>query len=166
MRAANITWNGLDLSDVMQMNFPPGVFEAYELKYNDILLNEASGSAGEVGKAVIWRNEISGCCIQNTIIRVRLYGGLWTDFVKLHFVHDARTGRFGRNSQGIGINHLGADRLANLVIHLPPLTEQQRIVAKVDELLGMCDALERKLGQSAAAQRGAVESVLSRATQA
>ena len=107
LRSANVTWQGLDLADVKQMNFPPSVFEAYLLQKDDILLNEASGSPGEVGKTVIWKNEIPNCCFQNTLIRVRPFG-FWPDYVKLYFVWCARTGRFGRSSQGIGINHLGA----------------------------------------------------------
>jgi type I restriction enzyme S subunit len=146
VRAANVTWQGLDLSDVKQMDFPPGVFESYLLQKGDILLNEASGSPSEVGKAAIWNDEIPNCCFQNTLIRVRLHD-LWPEYIRLHFLNDARTGRFGRSSQGIGINHLGADRLANMPIALPPLAEQRRIVAKVEHLLRLCDELEARLRQ-------------------
>jgi type I restriction enzyme S subunit len=159
VRAANVTWKGLDLSDVKQMDFPPGVFEAYVLQQDDILLNEASGSLSEVGKAVIWRNEIPNCCFQNTLIRVRLCG-LWPDFVRLYFEHLARSGGFGRASQGIGINHLGAERLARTIIPLPPLAEQQRIVAKVDQLMRLCDALEAGLAQGEALRRSLTAAVL------
>jgi len=37
---------------------------------------------------------------------------------------------------------LNRDSIANILIPLPPLAEQHRIVAKVDELMGLCDRLE------------------------
>ena len=33
---------------------------------------------------------------------------------------------------------------------LPPLTEQERIVAKLDEALGLCDRLEEHLAEASA----------------
>jgi type I restriction enzyme S subunit len=46
---------------------------------------------------------------------------------------------------------LGTDDARNSVFPLPPLAEQSRIVARVEELMGLCDALEAK-GQLEAAQ--------------
>jgi type I restriction enzyme S subunit len=43
MRAANVTWNGLDLSDVKEMNFDPDEAMRFELQPGDLLLAEASG---------------------------------------------------------------------------------------------------------------------------
>jgi type I restriction enzyme S subunit len=39
---------------------------------------------------------------------------------------------------------LNASSLSNMMIPLPPLAEQKRIVAKVDELMALCDELEEK----------------------
>jgi type I restriction enzyme, S subunit len=58
VRAANITWSGLDLHDVKEMGFPNP--ERYRLLYGDVLLSEASGSPMEAGKPAIWRDEIPG----------------------------------------------------------------------------------------------------------
>ncbi len=67
MRAANVTWNGISLHDVKEMDFTPKEFETYELRRGDILLAEASGSASEVGKPAIWKEDVPDCCFQNTL---------------------------------------------------------------------------------------------------
>ena len=50
--------------------------------------------------------------------------------------------------------------LRKILIPLPPLAEQKRIVAKVDELLARCAALESKLGQAQVAGRQLTAAVL------
>lgn len=71
LRAGNITAEGLELADVLRMDFTPDERRVYELREGDIVLAEASGSAAHVDRAAIWRGEIPGCCFQNTIIRFR-----------------------------------------------------------------------------------------------
>jgi type I restriction enzyme S subunit len=50
-----------------------------------------------------------------------------------------------RYTQGISNFDLGLTRMIKITIPLPPLTEQYRIVAKVDELVAACDLLEAQL---------------------
>ncbi len=71
IRAANITWTGLDLSDVLDMDFRPQERASYRLQPGDVLLSEASGSASAVGKPAIWNGDLEDCCFQNTVIRFR-----------------------------------------------------------------------------------------------
>ena len=49
---------------------------------------------------------------------------------------------------------------------LPPLAEQHRIVAKVDELMALCDRLEASLDQSAATRRRLLDALLHEALDA
>lgn len=139
LRAANIKWEGLDLSDVLDMDFRPEERDVYRLRPGDVLLSEASGSASEVGKPAIWNGEIDDCCFQNTVIRFRP-GAVTPKFALLAFSHFARSGIFSQVSKGVGIHHLSADRFSVLPFLLPPSAEQERIVAKADELLSDLDA--------------------------
>lgn len=54
--------------------------------------------------------------------------------------------------------------VAGLSFPLPPLAEQHRIVAKVDELMGLCDALERQAEGSLKAHQTLVETCLATLT--
>lgn len=151
LRAANVTWNGISLHDVKEMDFTPKEFETYELLRGDILLAEASGSASEVGKPAIWKDELPGCCFQNTLLRVRADESL-VRFLHLHFTKDAVTGAFAAASRGVGIHHLGAQAMCEWKVRLPPLGEQQRIVeaiesyfTRLDDAVAMLERVERSL---------------------
>jgi type I restriction enzyme S subunit len=49
-----------------------------------------------------------------------------------------------------GTCRLGSDSIEQFPVPLPPLPEQHRIVAKVDQLMALCDELEAKLTRSRA----------------
>ena len=138
MRAANVTWNGISLHDVKEMDFTPKEFETYALRRGDLLLSEASGSASEVGKSAVWNAQVPDCCFQNTLIRVRAPEAL-VPFLHLHFYKDALTGEFARAARGVGIHHLGAKTLSEWEIHLPTIDEQRRIVETVDSYFTRLD---------------------------
>jgi len=139
LRAANVTWDGLDLSDVNEMNFPPEQLETFRLQAEDILLSEASGSAGEVGKPALWSGQIEDCCFQNTLIRVRSYGPD-PRYLLLHFKADAELGRFSKAARGVGIHHLGAKAMEEWPLRLAPSGEQLRIVDEVEKQFTRLDA--------------------------
>lgn len=138
MRAANVTWDGISLHDVKEMDFSPKEFEVYKLQRGDILLSEASGSASEVGKPAIWNDEVADCCFQNTLLRVRADKSL-VRFLHLHFLKDATTGAFANASRGVGIYHLGAQAMSKWEIRLPPLGEQNRIADAVESYVSRLD---------------------------
>lgn len=132
LRAANVGWQGLRLDDVKTMNFTDEEAKIYRLKYGDIVVAEASGSPGEVGKPALWRDEIEGCCLQNTLIRVRSLGAIEPSYL-LHLIRgEALRGAFAEKSRGVGIHHLGSARLAEWPIPVPPLAEQRSIVASLE----------------------------------
>lgn len=61
---------------------------------------------------------------------------------------------------GAGRPGLNLDNIRSLPIPLPPLTEQHRIVTKVDELMAVCDRLEAQVTTAQAESRRLLEAVL------
>jgi restriction endonuclease S subunit len=55
---------------------------------------------------------------------------------------------------------LNLDNIRMLKVPLPPLAEQHRIVAKVDELMALCDELEARLTTASATRRQLLEATL------
>lgn len=150
LRAGNVFDDRIDTSDILQMNFTPEEAEIYTLKGGDILLAEASGSSMQVGRAALWRGEIDDCCYQNTIIRFRPKRVL-PEYALVVFRHYAASGIFARAARGVGIQHLGASRFAELPFPIPPLEEQHRIAAETQRRLAVV-----------AAQTDAVEASINR----
>jgi type I restriction enzyme S subunit len=54
-------------------------------------------------------------------------------------------------------------KLRSLVFALPPLAEQHRIVAKVDELLDLCDSLEERLNEAQTTQLHLTDAIVEQA---
>ena len=143
LRSANITPTGLDLTDIREMDFTPEERDVFNLQPGDILITEASGSSGQVGRAAIWAGSIEGCCFQNHLIRFRPHA-VAPDYALIVFRHYAASGVFARTARGVGIQHLGASRFAALPFPVAPLPEQRRIAeAANDKLEQMREATER-----------------------
>lgn len=139
LRAANVTWSGLAIDDVAEMNFTDEEMETYVLQDRDILVNEASGSPAEVGKAAVFRGEIEGCAFQNTLIRVRAHS-VGVEFLHRFLTMTASTGGYLEESRGVGIFHLGKTKFAAWPVPIAPEAEQDRLVEVLDEQLTRLDA--------------------------
>ena len=62
-----------------------------------------------------------------------------------------------------GLYSLSVGKIRKIEIPLPPLAEQHRIVAKVDELMALCDQLEQQLSQADQQRRRLLEALLAEA---
>ena len=140
LRSVNVRWNCIDLSDIKQMRFENSEVERYKLKKNDLLICEG----GDVGRCCIWLNECD-MYYQNALHRVRFYQNIIPKMYMYIMMYLSSTGKLDEICKGVTIKHLTTSTLKTIIFQLPPLTEQKRIVAKIDELFSSLDQIEKSL---------------------
>lgn len=65
-----------------------------------------------------------------------------------------------RGSVGVALTHFNTRSVATMPLPLPPLAEQKRIVAKITELMGICDCLEASLAAGETARSRLLDALL------
>ncbi len=138
LRNANVQWFRFDLSDVFELRLEDTELEEYSVKENDLIVCEG----GEPGRAAVCGLDVDGMVFQKALHRVRPWCGISTWYLAYLLRCDTWSQRINTLFTGATIKHLTGRALATHIVPLPPLSEQHRIVAKVDELMGLIDRLE------------------------
>ena len=140
LRSVNVQWGYVDLSDVKEMKFEPEEIERYTIKKNDLLICEG----GDVGRCCVW-NKNESILYQNAIHRVRFYNSINCNFYMYFMMYLEAKGTLKRISNGVTIKHLTNTVLSNIIIPLPPLAEQERIVNAVETLFAQIDKIAEQI---------------------
>ena len=133
---SNLYWNRFELENLREMFFTDAEIEKCTVQKGDLLVCEG----GDIGRAAIWQSD-DNIRIQNHIHRLRAYSTVCTEFFYYLFYLYKHAGWIG--GKGIGIQGLSSKAIHILVFPLPPLAEQKRIVAKIEELLPYIDRYEQ-----------------------
>ena len=114
--------------------------DRFLLKENDILFARTGATVGKSYRAI---DVPSNAVFASYLIRVRL---LWCSprYVENYFGSAFYWSQITDKSVGIGQPNVNGTSLGLLLIPIPPLAEQERIVAKLDELLGLVDRIENE----------------------
>jgi type I restriction enzyme, S subunit len=138
------------------------------LKKYDLLYNRTN-SAELVGKTGIFMGEDDNYTFASYLIRIRFICHL-TNPVYANLAMNApyfrETQIIPELKQQCGQANVNGTKLKNMLIPLPPLAEQHRIVAKVDELMTLCDELEEQINTTGTTRRQLLESTLQEALSA
>ena len=133
---SNVYWDSFKLDNLKEMYYTEDEIEKYSLKLNDLLVLEG----GDVGRAAIW-NLTETYCFQNHIHRLRPFLNLSIKYFYYNFI--LLKNKNAIEGKGIGIKGLSSGALHRIIIPLPPLAEQKRIVEKIEELLLLVDRYEK-----------------------
>jgi type I restriction enzyme S subunit len=84
------------------------------------------------------------------VICFQSYGAIDPAFLVLQILSDQFQFILDKNGTGVTAKGIKASKLKQLPVAVPPLAEQRRIVAKVEQLMALVDELERQLAAASA----------------
>jgi len=140
LRSQNVYDDGLRLDDVVFINEETNEkMKRTQVKAKDLLLNITGGS---IGRCCRIPDEFGGANVSQHVAIIRTAArdsqGYLHLLIRSPFFQEFVLGE----QTGAGRGGLPKNRMDRIPVPLPPLAEQRRIVARVDELMGLCDRLE------------------------
>lgn len=149
LRVANVQRGRLEMERIKEVEVPEDEVEKYLLRNGDLLITEG-GDWDKVGRTAIWRDELPECLHQNHVFRARAVVTDWEPCWAEMYLNSASAREYfaGSSKQTTNLASINMTQLRACAFPLPPLAEQQRIVAKVDQIMALCDQLKTSLTQA------------------
>jgi type I restriction enzyme, S subunit len=154
LRSSNIQNGKIDLTDLVRVegNIKSNLF----VDEGDLLICSRNGSKSLVGKTAMIKN-LNEPMVFGAFMAI--YKSPFNFYVEV-FLNSPVFRKFLDGVATTTINQITQNNLKTTLTPLPPLEEQHRIVAKVDELMALCDQLEQQQTDSNAAHQTLVETLL------
>lgn len=143
IRSQNVWDDGLRLGDVARIT--PATHASMKetaVQPNDVLLNITGAS---IGRSAIAPADIGPANVSQHVAIVRQIEPRMSAWVHLFLISPDGYRSIMGAQVGISREGLSMASLREFVLPVPPLAEQVRIVARVDELMGLLDRLEARL---------------------
>ncbi|MGH3770715.1 MAG: restriction endonuclease subunit S [Pseudonocardiaceae bacterium] len=146
LRVANVARGQLDLSEIHEVELFEGELERYQLESGDLLVVEGNGSLDQLGRGAMWHGQIANCVHQNHLIRVRPTPAINPQYLEYLWNSPLVTAQIERaGASTSGLHTLSVSKLGPVVVPVPPLAEQRRIVIALDSHLSHVDAGQKVL---------------------
>ena len=154
--------NGEIIVDAMSFvaeNIVAALDDSLRVNKGDMLIAMSGATTGKLG----FNRTIETFYLNQRVGKIVPY------FMYIEYLYYPLTTKISENlakSMGSAIPNLSTTQIKNIVFALPPLAEQHRIVAKVDELMALCDRLEQRQTENNVIHQTMVETLLATLTSA
>ncbi|MBD3746916.1 MAG: restriction endonuclease subunit S [Sphingopyxis terrae] len=157
LRVANVQNGFLDLGEIKEITVDRSKADACLLQPMDILLNEG-GDRDKLGRGWVWSGEIDPCIHQNHVYRARpVVSELSSHFVSYYANAFGQPFFMAKGTQSVNLASISLTAISGLPIPLPPLDEQQELVAIIEEKVAQIEnglrACETELVRAKALRR-------------
>lgn len=162
VKVSAVSWEEFKPEENKQMLRGIVAREEARIRVGDFLISRANTSE-LVAKCVVVRVNPVNLMMSDKIVRLRLPAQLNKDFLRFVNNHaDYARAYYAEEASGtsLSMKNVSRETIYRLLVPLPPLAEQHRIVAKVDELIALCDELESHLNESTSTRRALLEATL------
>ncbi|HAT1553058.1 TPA: restriction endonuclease subunit S [Aeromonas hydrophila] len=165
LSVANVQRGYVDVTGIKSVELPVDEVEKYQVLTGDLLITEG-GDWDKVGRTAIWADEMPYVAHQNHVFKARKFLQEQDESWLEMFLNgpSARDYFAGSSKQTTNLASINKTQLRGCLIAIPPKNEKSCIVAKVDELMTLCDQLELRSESQLAAHQTLVETLLATLT--
>jgi len=142
LRITDIQDNTVDWPSVPGVEISAGEIDQYKLEKGDILIARTGGT---IGKTFLVDQLPVTAVFASYLIRVQGASELYDRYLKLFMESPVYWKQLEEGARGAGQPNVNGKTLAQMIVPIPSAAEQRRIVAKVDELMALCDRLEQSI---------------------
>ena len=162
MRVIRISdFNEMGFKNDKVVRYPYSVdLERYRLEENNILM---AMTGGTVGKSLLVQTLPEPMAVNQRVATIKLIQGIDSTYIN-SLIRSELIQSVINEAKNSTNDNISMKSINNFLIPLPPSAEQQRIVAKVDELMLLCDQLEQQTEASIDAHATLVEVLLATLT--
>lgn len=143
LRANNINDGKLDFKDLVFVN-KARIKDIQMIKEGDIIVAASSGSLSVVGKAAQARNDI-GMSFGAFCKLIRPSDKVDAKYIGYYFQSPKYRRTISSLANGANINNIKNEHIDELVIQLPPLETQKKIVEALDKAQALIDARKEQI---------------------
>ncbi|MDD5393269.1 MAG: restriction endonuclease subunit S, partial [Thiothrix sp.] len=147
LKVSAVTWGVFKPNENKELPNELEPKNQYEVHPGDFLISRANTAELVARAVVVPENAPKKLMMSDKIIRF-----VFSKNVSNQFVNLVNNSLFSRayymivaGGTSSSMKNVSREQVRNLIIALPPLAEQHRIVAKVDELMALCDAMKAQL---------------------
>ncbi len=150
----NVSSSGtVDWSSFIRVPRPTRDPDSYQLRAGDVVFNNTN-SVELVGKSAIFSGYVEPVAFSNHFTRLRAGAGLLPEYLAFWLLCEWNVGTFAALcNRWIGQAAVSREKLMELTLPLPPLHEQRRIVAVLDEQMAAIERARAAADQQLAASR-------------
>lgn len=162
MRVIRISdFNEMGFKNDKVVRYPYSVdLERYRLEENNILM---AMTGGTVGKSLLVQTLPEPMVVNQRVATIKLIQGIDSTYIN-SLIRSELIQSVINEAKNSTNDNISMKSINNFLIPLPPSAEQHRIVAKVDELMLLCDQLEQQTEASIEAHATLVEVLLATLT--
>jgi type I restriction enzyme S subunit len=161
--AKNIKDKGIDLSNITYVNeqVHKDIFSRCNPEKGDILYIKDGATTG----IVTINNLEEEFSMLSSVALLKLPISIFNKYL-MYSMRSPFYYQATRNEMfGVAITRVTLEKIKNAIIPLPPLQEQEQIVAKLEELMAFCDGLEQSIKESQGYNEMLLQQVLREALQ-
>lgn len=165
LRIPNIVKGMVDSSDLKFAQFDAQEMETYGLKEGDILIIRSNGSVDIVGKCALVRKIDEQFLFAGYLIRLRAIQKLLLPkyLANIFSSVNIRNQIEEKAKSTSGVNNINSQELAGLIIPLPSIQQQQKIIEAIESRLSVADKMEESIAESLQQAESLKQSILKKA---